>query len=349
MPALSASEFVRSCSSGDTPLPAVIAIAGGEAFLRERALKALLERVEREGYEVERLDADDIEPEALLRRLKSASLFGASSAFLLRSERRGNKQEIVARCKEALTEYVQRPSKQNLLIFDAPTWNGSFAVPRAVKKDHLVVECPEYKPWQSQELDRELDAYARELGVRLERGVASAIREACGGHLALSARELEKLCLVAEAETVTLADVESHLKLRENDHAFALVDAILSGDLARTMTLGSDLFGDDDPGAALQFLGLLDAQLRRQAMLAWHVQAGATGTSAMTKAGMNPRIPNAKQVIDRARGLKPTTIQAQYQHLLDADMQFKSSAGHSGTLLATLCAKLCQEAGARRT
>lgn len=335
MPEVSYLSFLRDLGARDFSPPPVIAVAGDEEFMRRDALSRLRERLEGLGYTWDRIDHDEASAMDVVSRLRSSSLFGERTAVVLKSARRGTRQEAVLRFKDDLLEYLAKPSKSNLLIFDGESWNGSYAVPRAVKKDYTVVECAGFKPWEAQKKSEFIEGRASFHGLRLGRGTAQRLLEACGDDLGLCDTELAKLGLVAQGE-ISPADLDANLRHRGADHDFELCDAILRGDTQNAFKLGKGLFLSEDPGDALRFLGLLESQVQKLAKLQWNVvEAKMREQDAAVKAGYIPRSPQISSALSTARRLSAGQIRSLFRILLDADQHLKGGGSLApGTLIA---------------
>lgn len=323
MAAISYQEFIRQLIAGKfAPVP-VIAVAGDEAFMRRDAMAGLRHMLEQQGFGWERLDHDELTGLDLVGRLRSSSLFGDKSALVLKSARRAGKQEAILRFKDDLLQYLDRPSDGNLLIFDGEAWNGSLAVPKKIKKDYLVVECDSFKPWDTRGIIEFVESIALRHGLKPARGVAELLFESCGGDFGMCDTELAKLALVVEGELLPW-HLEQNLRDRGAEHAFALCDALLAGNQRQVADLGRNLFTSEDPGVAMQFLGLLESQLRKLCRYSWlRSSGGLPDTEALSKAGYNPRAPQVAVARSVAPRLDSTKVKQIFAELLRADRELK--------------------------
>jgi len=344
MPSVPYAQFVRDLASPGYGVPSVVAVAGDEDFMRRDALGRLRRFVESKNYTWERLDPDEVTAQDVMSRLRSSSLFGDRSAVVIKSVRVQNRAEVVVRLKDDLAAYLERPSKENLLVFDGQTWNGSMAIPRAVKKDFLVVECESFKPWQGGEIERFIESLAQGHGLRLGRGVAGRLREDCGDVVGLCDTELAKLALVVKGE-VTVAHLDTNLRSRGADHALELVDAVARGDMQAAFRLGKGVFSAEDSGDVLQFMGLLESNMRKLGKLQWVLASGGLrGPEAATKAGYNPRSPQVTVALATAGRMSSATVRDVYRVLVDADRMLKGGGGgnvSAGAVVAQTVEKLC--------
>ena len=107
------------------------------------------------------------------------------------------------------------------------------------------------KPW---ELPRWAAERAREEGLELDKEAAKALVSAVGTGQQQLARELEKLALaVHPSERITPEDVEAHASAESSPQAYGLADALVAGDLGRTLALAEDLREHGEPPGRLLF------------------------------------------------------------------------------------------------
>ena len=318
-----------------------MAVSGGDSFIVSDALQCLRELLVGRGYVIEIFDHEEGSAESLLRSLRTASLFGERVAVFVRSERQGNRQEIALRFKDALLDYFTRPSRTNLLVFEGRSWNGTQAVPKRVKTDFLLIECPEFKPWQIGDINRFIEYRAARQKLTLAPRVADNLREVCAGNLFLVERELEKLALVAQQDKIDLALVSRHVKYRGDDQSFAVCDAIIDGEREQALALAASIFSANDPATLIPFLGLLESQQRKLARLSAALRAGKNYSAALGEAGYNPRNPRNDKVIKAARLLDGERIRHHYSLLLEADLAIKGGAPDLASVAAKLIVDLC--------
>lgn len=343
MPAVAYSQFLRDIEKPGFVPPPVMAVAGDEEFMRRDALAKLRGLLEGLGFTWDRLDPDEINGQDVVSKLRSSSLFGDRTAVVIKSVRTQHRAEIVVRLKEDLTAYLERPSKENLLIFDGQSWNGTMVVPKAVKKDYLVVECDGFKPWQGREIEMFIEGLAKAHGLRLGRGVAARLREDCGDSLGLCDTELAKLSLVVKGE-LTTAHLDANLQSRGADHAMELVDAVMRGDLQASLRLGKSLYSTEDRGEILPFMGLLESNVRKLGKLQWHLSVGGLkGPEAAAKAGYNPRAPQVSSAVALASRLPASAVRELYRTIIDADRELKGGGGSlaGGAVLAQAVHRMC--------
>ncbi|MCK6440072.1 MAG: DNA polymerase III subunit delta [Planctomycetes bacterium] len=342
MAEISSSEFERQARAGRFELKPVITVTGDDPFICEETLRGLRRHLENSGYTLERFDDAERPASELIRSLRTASLFGGKTAILVRSQRMGNRQEIAARFKDELLEYLDAPNKHNLLLIHGVTWNGSMAVPKRVKQDFLVIECAAFKPWQRAEIESFVEGRAALHGLKLSGGVAARLQDTCGANLALIERELEKLALTVEGRAVTSADLDAQLQYHGEGDAFALCDAILEGNRRLALSLATKVMRDGDPGPILQFLGLLGAQWRKAGKLAFLLRSGVSPATALGQAGFNPRSPKARSLTATAQGLTRRELLEKFEMLLEADSELKSGAPEPQAVMTTLIARMCE-------
>lgn len=343
MALLSLSDFERQVRDNRIDLPAVIAFTGNDNFIRTHALETLRKFLDQKSFSVNRFDDIEGDPQNLIRELRTASLFSDKTAIIVRSSRRGRRAEIVSRFKDQLLDYFDSPSRSNLLIIDGETFNGSMSVPKRIKKEFLIVECPSFKPWQRAEIERFIEERSRNHGLSSAPGVAAQLHDACSANLGLVERELEKLSLVVKDRPLTSDDLAMHLKYHGDADVFALCDAIIEGKRDQALALSTKVVRSSDPGPILQFLGLLESQLRKLSKLAYLLRTSDSPTTALGRAGYNPRSPRNATLTKIAKRLTRKVIRTRYRALLDTDFKLKTGAPDSQALITSLIVELTSE------
>jgi len=185
--------------------------------------------------------------------------------------RSADPSEIVA----ALTALTFDPGTRYVLVDDVSAWKAAQLEPlEAVLKDMPpetvlvaivrgkalkqlakaveaaggeVREYPAPKPW---ELPKWVGERAAELGLQIDGEAAKTLVGAVPGGQQQLARELEKLALAVHPRNrLTVEDVEEHSARDTSPKVYDLADALVAGDLSRTLALAEDLKTHDErPG-----------------------------------------------------------------------------------------------------
>lgn len=247
------------CLSGDEPLQMLEA----EDALRRRAREAGVE--ERVVYHVDR----GFDWEQLARDGASLSLF--SSRRLLELRLGAHKPGRAG--GDALCAFAENPGPDNILLISAARLDRQAQQARwfkAVDKAGVVVQIWPVEPARLPDWIRRR---AQAMGRRLEREAAEFLAQRTEGNLLAARQELEKLCLLVDADPIRLDDVmHSIVDLARHD-VFDLVEQALR---ARTDRVAVMLRGLKREGAEpLAVFGALMWEVRRLVVMAGEIAAGA--------------------------------------------------------------------------
>jgi DNA polymerase III delta subunit len=335
---LPASDFLRAPDKvGDAPIYAVF---GPEDYIRRKCLRALVDGLKQRGFEVKRTEPDDsIAP--LLDELRSPSMFGGAVAAVVVNKRVGNRQEVSTRFKDELLKYVENPSKRNVLVFDAATWQRNLAVPKRVSADFPTVICEELKPWDVRGWQQIVAAAADEVGLKLAPDALNTLREYTGGNLGRADSELRKLALLTKDGRVSASDVANACGYEGADVTFALCDALLTGDTRSALAHAAKMAGKAEIGAVLSLVGLLRIQVAGLGRAALAIQQGVSVSDAVSGAKLRLR-ENMKAAFARtAQGLDKGRVRESIEVLMSADETMKTASPDPGNLLVGTVARLC--------
>jgi DNA polymerase III delta subunit len=319
----------------------VYAVFGPEDYLRRRCLKALLKQLEARGFEAKRMEPEDtLAP--VLDELRSPSMFGGATAVVIGNRRVGNRQEATTRFKEEFLAYLESPSKRNVLVFDAATWQRNLAVPKRVSADFPTIQSEELKPWDARGFGQILEVAAKDYGLTLAGDAANALRDYTGGNLGRADMELQKLALLVENGRVSSADVAEACGYEGVDVTFALCDAILTGARPVALRHAASLAGKAEIGTVLSLFALLRMQVAALGRAAVLLSQGATAAKAAADAKIRLREQQRPAFINTARALDRTRVRRAIEVLMDADEAMKSSSPDPANLLLAVVVRLCE-------
>lgn len=322
------------------------AVFGPDAYLRGKCLSLLLDSLRKRGLELRR-----IEPEESLARvldeLRSPSLFGGALAVVVRNQRVGNRQEATTRFKEEWLGYLEAPSKRNVLVFDAPTFQRNLAVPKRVAADHPTVICEELKPWDVRGWNQLATEAAATIGLKLAPDALTALREYTGANLGRTESELHKLALLVRDGRVTTADVSHACGYEGADLTFPLCDAILTGDVRAALACAAKMAGKAELGSVLSLLALLRLQVVALGRASLALKQGVTASDALARSKARVRENQKAGFLEAARRLDRDAVSAALETLLAADESMKSASPDPANLLVGTVNRLCEALNCR--
>jgi DNA polymerase-3 subunit delta len=296
------------CVSGDEPLQMLEA----EDAIRRRAREAGVE--ERVVYHVDR----SFDWGQLARDGASLSLF--SSRRLLELRLGAHKPGRAG--GEALCAWSEKPPPDNILIITAARLDRKAQQARwfkAVDRAGVIVQVWPVEPARLPDWIRRR---AQAMGRRLEREAAELIAQRTEGNLLAARQELEKLCLLVEADPIRLDDVmHSIVDLARHD-VFDLVEHALR---SRTDRVAVMLRGLRREGAEpLAVFGALMWEVRRLVVMAGEVAAGAAPEQVFSRHRVWP--PARKTAVAAAlKRLGPRQLGRLLIHAAGVDRNLKGA------------------------
>lgn len=184
-----------------------------------------------------------------------------------------------------------------------------------------MVECAQAS--ESEAL-AEARALTTRLGAEAEPAALQALVALCEARLALVARELEKLALLADGGLITVADVQSLAAVSRTASGFELAAALARGRRPGLETLGR-LWAEEGDGGAIGLVFQLSRVLQ-MALIARQLKVCDQGELyRVLPEGLRPPGFGAETVVRVARALSVPRLRAGIRGLHAADVALRSS------------------------
>lgn len=223
---------------------------GEEDFLIAEKIKELKAQIPAH----ELLEGEKLSLTALSDALCSGSLFSQAKLVVIKEAKNGADDQA------AVIGLLQNLSAGTTAVFVSAGADKRTKLYKWIAEHGEVVEFKTFAPWEQVELNNWLQAQARGKGRRLGEAAASRLAEITGNNLRLLAGEIEKLVTyIGGRAEITTADVEALASAGETN-AFALMDALRSKDLRRSLLLFENLLRNKEDMFSL--IGLLASQYR---------------------------------------------------------------------------------------
>jgi DNA polymerase-3 subunit delta len=210
-------------------------ICGDEPYQLGEAARSVRERARAQGFdEREVLDADaGFDWGSLAATADALSLFSSRKLIDLRimTPRLGKEGS------EAVRGYCARPCPDNLLLMVAPALERKELETQWAKAVEAAGAIVQVWPLKGRELGQWIGERLAAVGLRPQSGVAELLAERCEGNLLAAAQEIEKLRLLREPGPLALHDLLGNLADSARFDLFALTDAALAADRARTQRI----------------------------------------------------------------------------------------------------------------
>lgn len=224
----------RLKSSSAEALPPIILLNGNEPLLLEEALDQIRDALKQHGFS-ERIKYQ------LEAGFDWANITGVGQAMSLFAERRAIElrvpKSLGAPGTKALTEYVENPSPDDILVVIMPLLDKrqrSAKWATAVAAKAWMVDLPEIGP---QQFPSWLKQRIQSRALRVENGVIELLVQQLEGNVLAAAQEIDKLQVLATQGAVTLQLVNDSLADQAQFDVYALTDVCLAGDFTRALRI----------------------------------------------------------------------------------------------------------------
>jgi DNA polymerase-3 subunit delta len=306
------------------PKPVCIAY-GDESFLRRQVLLGLrhaIQEGEEGDFSFTSFDGRTAELRTVFSELLTMAMFGSQRLVVV-----DDADEFVTSYREALEDYVARPSRGGILMLDLRSCPSNTRLYKAVDAHGLAVDC---STPAGAKLTGWLNDWAKQTHkCQLSGGAAAMLLELIGPELGLLDQELAKLAVTTGGDKKITAEMVQ--KLVGGWHAkttWEMLDLALDGKVAEALRQIDRLLANNE--APIGLLAQISSSLRRMAAATRLIlQSEAAGrrlgvTAALQQAGVKPF------VLQRAESqLKRLTRQRGgqlYHWLLEADLDLKGDS-----------------------
>lgn len=301
-------------AQGLTP---VYLICGEEPYQLGEAARLVRRRGRVEGFdEREVLDADaGFDWGALAVAASNLSLFSTRRLIDLRLLT----PKIGKEGSEAIRAYCARPCADNLLLIVATALDRKELETQWAKAIEAGGTVVQVWPLKGPDLTHWIGERLNALGLRPESGVAELLAERSEGNLLAAIQEIEKLRLLRDPGPLPLADLLGNLADSARFDLFALTDAALASDRARTQRVLQGLRAEATASTLVLWALARDIRMLAEATSARERRGGIAPVLA------RHRVPRMReQAIERAlKRLSPKLLQDLLLQCAQADLAIK--------------------------
>jgi DNA polymerase III subunit delta len=205
VPRLSLSKLLERLST--RPSDAVVFLHGDEDYLRERALRAIVDLLldpSTRDFNYDQLRGTDATPETLSSLTATPPMMAEHRLVVVRDA-----QGLSPKARESVESALARPTPGVVLILSTAIPSGSKAkFYDTLVREALSVEFPAVEP---QDLPEWLLEYVREFhGIEMDLDAARALGTAIGSQLGVLATEIEKaVAFIGDRQRITIEDVRA--------------------------------------------------------------------------------------------------------------------------------------------
>ena len=183
------------------PLQIIYCVMGEEEYLRDSAIKQIVEKAKFSGESEStllRFFGDELDHDDLDVQLTSYSLFSESKTIIIK-----NTAKMRSTCWEIIEKFVKNPTENTTLVLDDDKFDKRNAAVNSVCKTAYILEFPALYDDQLLEW---LHLHAKRLQLELTEEAAVALRESCEPKMRHLMNELDKIKLFSGDKTKLSAD-----------------------------------------------------------------------------------------------------------------------------------------------
>lgn len=211
----------------------IVVVYGDELFLVNQAMKKLREKlvgIHGEGLDVIHFEGKSAELADVLDEVRSVGLMQQYKLVIV-----DDADDFVKKYREKLERYVDDVVDIATLALRPKSWNKSWRLSKATVKVGQVIQC---EPLSEIEAERWLSGHARDVHeVKLSMGAVGMLVDRLGVDLMRLDSEVAKLGVsVGDGVEVTEKEVEALVGRASNDDAWAIQEALLSGDPVKAVS-----------------------------------------------------------------------------------------------------------------
>lgn len=302
-----------------------IYLFSGDSFLVEEKSRAVLAEAEKKyGPQLARQTfyLKDTPLESILTQARTLPFLAEFQVFLIRECEKMKKEDL-----EALAQYLDKAPDTASLVFESEAaTEKSPLFELAVKHGQaLVIE----KERGRSAAHRYIEEKLRQFGKTMPPGVRRRLEDEVGDSPMFLDSILNQLILYAGEKTeITDEMLDLFEEKWAQADAFQLIDAVFSGDAARSLAVFHELTDSSD-GDVLVLIGLLNWQLKRLWQAAVLLEEGQSEGAIQKKCKVFPK--HAKSFMAALRRLNRGTLEEAIEKLFRLDWAVKT--GETGDLM----------------
>ncbi len=294
--------------------PAIYVLHGKDAFLREDARKRIIKQLLGDADPQTCLATFDDEATLadVLDELKTLPFLAPHRAVVIRDA-----DAFVSAYRQQLEDYFENPSQTGTLILEVTAWPKTTKLAKKLSTVGKLIECDSPEGGKLVSWIRQT---GKDRGKEVQAPAAELLAQWIGNDLATLDNEIEKLiCYVGDRQSITPEDVAAIVAATAGPEAFAVVNAIIAGDIASALQAVEGAM--ETRGAEFAVLGQIAWHVRRSLQAVQAIRAGQDRRQALRAAKVFYNAGAFEQML-RRRGERK--LQQDMRRVLRADLGMKS-------------------------
>ncbi|MEM9101417.1 MAG: DNA polymerase III subunit delta [Pseudomonadota bacterium] len=302
-------------------LPFLTWLHGEEQLLVEEGLEALRSLASQQGYSERQIFHVDkqFDWSEILFAVNDVGLFASRKVIECRLQGLPTKAG-----KDALIQIANRPIDDIIIIITSPKIENSTQKTKWFKQiDEVGVHVPCW-PIGREKLSGWLKERAKRHHVHLEPQAFQLLVELVEGNLYAARQEIEKLSLIFGSQSISLQELEAAVSDNARFNVFALIDAMISGDAKRVLSISQTL--QKEGQAIIGIIALIARELRLLLDLSMEVEKGKSPAQVTTP----PKVWASRKLIVQSalQRLQHRQLHRLLNQCIRLDTAAKSSGSH---------------------
>lgn len=234
--------MVKSSTKSNKRCEAIYVIAGKDEALVGAQCRELIEELlkpEQRATGLFDADAASVPVSEVLDELRIVPFLTDRRVVIIKDA-----DDFVSRNRQILENYFDNPSPTGVLILTVSSWSPKTKLARRLAAVGKLISVTQPKPWQ---LPQRLCQYARDsYGKELSNDAAAILIELTGDDLGRLYSEIDKLATFVDKEkAITANHVELLIGHNRLFNAFAVIDAVIAGEVTRAVERLRRMFAED--------------------------------------------------------------------------------------------------------
>ncbi len=315
-------------------------IFGAENYLRDKVIKAIVEKFKTPGsedFDLTTLYGDDSSAIDVLEQLEMLPFLAKNRIVILK-----NFDKMKLPDRNSVAQYLENPVPTTIFILTAEKTDNRTEAFKKVTKNSVNISCK--KPFNANSIIHWLDNELEKKNISMDKDAAEYFANSIELDYLIAANELEKLIIFTKnSSNISLDDVKSCLEKSKMNSVFDLQNSIGKRELKRTLQILQNLFYFEEPSKIAVFIVSI---LTRFFTLLWMIIAlqkkNITDSEISSRHLDQIFFKYRKDYLNSSRNYNDNNIKKVFSLLLQADIDLKSLSIKEEIILETLIFNICR-------
>jgi len=315
-------------------------IFGPENYLRDKVIKAIVEKFKTPGsedFDLTTLYGDDSSAKIVLEELEMLPFLAKNRITILK-----NFDKMKLPDRNLIAKYLDNPVPTTIFILTAEKTDNRTEAFKKITNNSVNISCK--KPFNANNIIHWLENELAKKNINLDKDAAEYFANSIELDYLIAANELEKLIIFTKnSSNISLDDVKSCLEKSKMNSVFDLQNSIGKRDLKKTLQILENLFNFEEPSKIAVFIVSI---LTRFFTLLWMIIAlqkkNITDSEISSRHLNQIYIKYRKDYLNSVRNYNDKNIKKVFSLLLQADIDLKSLNIKEEIILETLIFNICR-------